>query len=167
VSARRLHLPTVGDTRALGRALGALLHPGDLVVLTGGLGAGKTTLTQGVGEGLGVRGPVTSPTFVIARVHPSVVGGPALVHVDAYRLGGTLELDHLDLDASVDDSVTVVEWGHGLAEDLSEDRLEVVLDVDPATEQRTATVTGIGGRWARASSEKSADLLATLGGTAC
>ena len=125
-----------------------MLRAGDLVVLTGGLGAGKTTLTQGIGEGVGVRGPVTSPTFVIARVHPSTVGGPALVHVDAYRLGGALELDDLDLDASVDDSVTVVEWGHGLAEDLSEDRLEVVLDVDTATEERTATVTGIGGRWA-------------------
>jgi tRNA threonylcarbamoyladenosine biosynthesis protein TsaE len=167
VSARLLRLPTVADTQALGRALGALLHPGDLVVLTGGLGAGKTTLTQGIGEGLGVRGPVTSPTFVIARVHPSVVGGPPLVHVDAYRLGGTLELDDLDLDASVDDSVTVVEWGHGLAEDLSEDRLEVVLDVDPATERRTATVTGIGGRWAGPSTDDGTDLLSTLGGTPC
>ena len=167
MSARLLQLPTVADTRALGRALGALLHPGDLVVLTGGLGAGKTTLTQGIGEGLGVRGPVTSPTFVIARVHPSVVGGPPLVHVDAYRLGGTLELDDLDLDASVDDSVTVVEWGHGLAEDLSEDRLEVVLDVDPATERRTATVTGIGGRWAGPSTDDATDLLSTLGGTPC
>ena len=133
------------------------------MVLTGGLGAGKTTLTQGIGEGLGVRGPVTSPTFVIARVHPSTVGGPALVHVDAYRLGGSLELDDLDLDASVDDSVTVVEWGHGLAEDLSEDRLEVVLDVDTATEVRTATVTGIGGRW----SGEAADAgLVALGGAA-
>ena len=167
MSARLLRLPTVDDTQALGRALGALLHPGDLVVLTGGLGAGKTTLTQGIGEGLGVRGPVTSPTFVIARVHPSVVGGPPLVHVDAYRLGGTLELDDLDLDASVDDSVTVVEWGHGLAEDLSEDRLEVVLDVDPATERRTATVTGIGGRWAGPSTDDATDLLTTLGGTPC
>ena len=167
MSARLLRLPTVADTQALGRALGALLHPGDLVVLTGGLGAGKTTLTQGIGEGLGVRGPVTSPTFVIARVHPSVVGGPPLVHVDAYRLGGTLELDDLDLDASVDDSVTVVEWGHGLAEDLSEDRLEVVLDVDPATERRTATVTGIGGRWAGPSTDDATDLLSTLGGTPC
>ena len=88
VSGRRVVLPGVDDTRALGRALGSLLRAGDLVVLTGGLGAGKTTLTQGIGDGLGVRGPVTSPTFVIARVHPSTVGGPALVHVDAYRLGG-------------------------------------------------------------------------------
>ena len=168
MSARRIGLATVEDTQDLGRALGALLRAGDLVVLTGGLGAGKTTLTQGLGDGLGVRGPVTSPTFVIARVHPSLVGGPPLVHVDAYRLGGALELDDLDLDASVDDGVTVVEWGHGLAEDLSEDRLEVVLDVDPATEQRTATVTGIGGRWARSTAgDDATDLLAPLGGAPC
>ncbi|MGG5259450.1 tRNA (adenosine(37)-N6)-threonylcarbamoyltransferase complex ATPase subunit type 1 TsaE [Phycicoccus avicenniae] len=147
MSARRFVLPEVEDTQALGAALGRMLRAGDLLVLTGGLGAGKTTLTQGLGEALGVRGAVTSPTFVIARVHPSTVGGPPLVHVDAYRLGGGLELDDLDLDASVEESVTVVEWGHGLAEGLAEDRLEVVLDVDPATEVRTATVTGIGGRW--------------------
>jgi tRNA threonylcarbamoyladenosine biosynthesis protein TsaE len=113
---------------------------------------------------VGVRGPVTSPTFVIARVHPSLVGGPPLVHVDAYRLGGSLELDDLDLDASVDESVTVVEWGHGLAEDLSEDRLEVVLEVDTDTEERTATVTGIGGRWARETADAG---LVALGGTPC
>ena len=133
-------------------------------MLTGGLGAGKTTLTQGLGDGLGVRGPVTSPTFVIARVHPSLVGGPVLVHVDAYRLGGALELDALDLDASVEDGVTVVEWGQGLAEDLSENRLEVVLDVDPATEVRTVTVTGLGGRW---TSDDAAAALAALGGEPC
>ena len=180
MSARRVVLATVEDTRALGRRLGTLLRAGDLVVLTGGLGAGKTTLTQGLGDGLGVRGPVTSPTFVIARVHPSLGTGPPLVHVDAYRLSGTLELDDLDLDASVDDSVTVVEWGHGLAEDLSDDRLEVVLDVDPATEERTATVTGIGGRWADpttgattgggagdATGGGAGDLLAALGGAPC
>jgi tRNA threonylcarbamoyladenosine biosynthesis protein TsaE len=167
VNGRRVVLPGVDDTRALGRALGRMLRAGDLVVLTGGLGAGKTTLTQGIGEGVGVRGPVTSPTFVIARVHPSTVGGPALVHVDAYRLGGALELDDLDLDASVDDSVTVVEWGHGLAEDLSEDRLEVVLDVDTATEERTATVTGIGGRWAASAVDAAEAGLAALGGVPC
>jgi tRNA threonylcarbamoyladenosine biosynthesis protein TsaE len=143
----RVVLSTAADTRALGCALGRMLRAGDLVVLTGGLGAGKTTLTQGIGDGLGVRGPVTSPTFVIARVHPSRCGGPALVHADAYRLGGGIELDDLDLDAAVDRSVTVVEWGHGLAEGLAEDRLEVVLEVDPASEVRMATVTGVGGRW--------------------
>lgn len=147
MTARRIGLPTPEDTRALGATLRLILRAGDLVVLTGTLGAGKTTLTQGLGEALGVRGAVTSPTFVIARVHPSTVGGPPLVHVDAYRLGGTLELDDLDLDASVEDSVTVVEWGHGIAEGLADDRLEVVLDVDTSTEARTATVTGFGDRW--------------------
>lgn len=162
MSAVRVALATVDDTRALGARLGRMLRAGDLVVLTGSLGAGKTTLTQGLGEALGVRGAVTSPTFVIARVHPSTVGGPALVHVDAYRLGGTLELDDLDLDASVEQSVTVVEWGHGLAEGLADDRLEVVLDVDTDTEERTATVTGVGGRWAGGP-----DVLAPLGGEPC
>ena len=138
-------LSTAEATRAWGVRLASVLRPGDLVVLTGGLGAGKTTLTQGIGEGLGIRGPVTSPTFVIARVHPSLVGGPSLVHVDAYRLGGFAELDDLDLDASLEESVTIVEWGHGLAEDLSEDRLEVVLDGEDV---RTATVTSHGERWA-------------------
>ncbi|GAB3067618.1 tRNA (adenosine(37)-N6)-threonylcarbamoyltransferase complex ATPase subunit type 1 TsaE [Pedococcus soli] len=137
-------LPTAEDTRAWGARLARLLRAGDLVVLTGGLGAGKTTLTQGIGEGLGVRGPVTSPTFVIARVHPSLVDGPRLVHVDAYRLGGFAELDDLDLDASLEESVTIVEWGHGLAEDLSDDRLEVVLDGEDV---RSAVVTPHGRRW--------------------
>lgn len=164
MTGRRVVLRQVDDTRALGRALGGVLRAGDLVVLTGGLGAGKTTLTQGLGDGLGVRGPVTSPTFVIARVHPSLVGGPVLVHVDAYRLGGTLELDALDLDASVEDGVTVVEWGHGLAEDLSEDRLEVVLEADPETEVRTATVMGLGGRWATPAADAA---LEALGGQPC
>lgn len=137
-------LTTPEITRAWGERLGRLLRAGDLVVLTGGLGAGKTTLTQGLAEGLGVRGPITSPTFVIARVHPSLVGGPALVHVDAYRLGGFAELDDLDLDTSLEESVTVVEWGHGLAEDLTEDRLEVSLTGEDV---RTATVTTHGPRW--------------------
>ncbi len=111
--------------RDLGRNLAGTLVAGDLVVLAGGLGAGKTTLTQGLGEGLGVRGGVTSPTFVIARVHPSLVAGPALVHVDAYRLGGIEELDDLDLDTSLDEAVTVVEWGSGVAEALASSRLEI------------------------------------------
>ncbi|CAN7332435.1 tRNA (adenosine(37)-N6)-threonylcarbamoyltransferase complex ATPase subunit type 1 TsaE [Knoellia sp. LjRoot47] len=140
-------LATADDTRAFGEELARGLRAGDLVILTGGLGAGKTTLTQGLAEGLGVRGPITSPTFVIARVHPSLVEGPALVHVDAYRLGGFAELDDLDLDADIEASVTIVEWGHGLAEDLSDDRLEVVLDADPETERRTVVVTGHGDRW--------------------
>jgi tRNA threonylcarbamoyladenosine biosynthesis protein TsaE len=128
---------TAADMRSLGRSLASVLRAGDLVILSGGLGAGKTTLTQGIGEGLGVRGPITSPTFVIARVHPPLSGGaggvsPAsrgipLVHVDAYRLGSALELDDLDLDTDTASSVTVVEWGEGLAEGLSTDRLEIVI----------------------------------------
>jgi len=142
----RVTLASADDTHAFGMRLGRLLRAGDLVVLTGGLGAGKTPLTQGIGAGLGVRGPVTSPTFVIARVHPSTVGGPALVHVDAYRLGGALELDDLDLDADVADSVTVVEWGHGVAERLADAYLEVVLTAG-ADETRTLSLTGFGDRW--------------------
>ncbi len=141
-----LALASADDTHDFGMRLGRLLRAGDLVVLTGGLGAGKTTLTQGIGSGLDVRGPVTSPTFVLARVHPSLVGGPALAHVDAYRLGGALELDDLDLDADVADSVTVVEWGHGVAERLADAYLEVELEVADG-EVRRATVTGHGARW--------------------
>ncbi|MFI7099952.1 tRNA (adenosine(37)-N6)-threonylcarbamoyltransferase complex ATPase subunit type 1 TsaE [Streptomyces sp. NPDC050161] len=150
----------------LGRRLAALLRPGDLVLLTGELGAGKTTLTRGLGEGLGVRGAVTSPTFVIARVHPPLSGGPALVHVDAYRLGGGLdEMEDLDLDVSLPDSVVVVEWGDGKVEELSDDRLHVVIERAVGTDApdpldtalgsdvddvREVTVTGIGARWADA-----------------
>ncbi|MGN6250558.1 MAG: tRNA (adenosine(37)-N6)-threonylcarbamoyltransferase complex ATPase subunit type 1 TsaE [Marmoricola sp.] len=143
---RTVTLPEAEDTRALGERLGAMLVAADLVVLTGDLGAGKTTFTQGLGAGLGVRGPVTSPTFVIARVHPSVVGGPALVHVDAYRLGGTAELDDLDLDTDLDEAVTVVEWGSGLAEGLAPSRLEIRLERAP-DDVRTATLTPVGRRW--------------------
>ncbi|WP_210504361.1 tRNA (adenosine(37)-N6)-threonylcarbamoyltransferase complex ATPase subunit type 1 TsaE [Nocardioides xinjiangensis] len=120
--------PDAETMRGLGERLGRTLVAGDLVVLTGELGAGKTTFTQGLGAGLDVRGGVTSPTFVIARVHPALGDGPDLVHVDAYRLGGLDELDDLDLDASLEDSVTVVEWGAGLAEGLAESRLEVVIE---------------------------------------
>ena len=139
-------LSTAEETRALGKRLAGLLRAGDVVILTGDLGAGKTTLTQGLGAALGVRGDVTSPTFVIARVHPSVVGGPALVHVDAYRLGGIAELDDLDLDTDLDEAVTVVEWGEGMAEALSADRLELELR-RAADDTRTLTLTPIGPRW--------------------
>ncbi|PKH43566.1 tRNA threonylcarbamoyladenosine biosynthesis protein TsaE [Nocardioides alpinus] len=120
--------PDAETMRLLGERVGESLVAGDLVVLTGELGAGKTTFTQGLGIGLQVRGGVTSPTFVIARVHPSLVSGPDLVHVDAYRLGGLAELDDLDLDTSLDTAVTVVEWGAGLAETLADARLEVVIE---------------------------------------
>ncbi|GAA3665083.1 tRNA threonylcarbamoyladenosine biosynthesis protein TsaE [Yimella lutea] len=140
-------LPDREATQTWGRRLGALLRAGDVVVLTGGLGAGKTTLTQAIAEGLGVRGPITSPTFVIARVHPSLVGGPELVHVDAYRLDGSLELDDLDLDSELDEAVTVIEWGAGLAEELSQKRLELVIDVDTSTEVRSIRLRPNGARF--------------------
>lgn len=152
-----LHLPEAEDTRALGRQLGGLLRAGDLLVLTGDLGAGKTTLTQGLAEGLGVRGPITSPTFVIARVHPSLQDGPALVHVDAYRLGDGAELDDLDLDESLRESVTVVEWGAGLAEQLTEERLELTLVRSSSAAEdeqgRTALLRAVGSRWAEVLSQ--------------
>jgi tRNA threonylcarbamoyladenosine biosynthesis protein TsaE len=139
---------TADDTRAVGERLAGLLRPGDLVVLSGDLGAGKTTLTQGLGSALQVRGDVTSPTFVISRVHPSLVGGPPLVHVDAYRLGSLEEVDDLDLDVSADEAVTVVEWGEGKAEQLADSYLTIVLDRSAKTEERTATLLAHGGDWA-------------------
>ena len=155
-------VPEPDRMRALGARLATVLGPGDLVVLAGPLGAGKTTLVQGIGEGLGVRGPITSPTFVIARVHPSLRGGPDLVHADAYRLGSRLEVDDLDLDADLDHSVTVVEWGEGLVENLAPGYLLVSIDRPggagsgagdggagdgaPA-EPRVVRVAGFGDRW--------------------
>ncbi|MEP6695308.1 MAG: tRNA (adenosine(37)-N6)-threonylcarbamoyltransferase complex ATPase subunit type 1 TsaE [Pseudonocardiales bacterium] len=139
-------LPTAEDTRALGRRLAALLKPGDLVLLTGPLGAGKTVLAQGIGAGLGVAEPITSPTFVIARVHRG--GRLPMVHVDAYRLGGLAEVDDLDLDAVVSDSVTVVEWGAGLVERLAPAHLEIRLQRAAVDESRVAEVLAVGGRWA-------------------
>lgn len=154
----RVDLPDADATRGFGRTLAAVLRAGDLVVLTGPLGAGKTTLVQGIGEGLDVRGQVASPTFVIARVHPPNGAGPALVHVDAYRLGSLDELDALDLDESLEDSVTVVEWGEGLVEVLTDDRVEVTIerphggtvdDVENADAGvRHVTVRVVGDRWA-------------------
>ncbi|MDE0545429.1 tRNA (adenosine(37)-N6)-threonylcarbamoyltransferase complex ATPase subunit type 1 TsaE [Microbacterium sp. C7(2022)] len=114
------------DMHAFGEELGRMLRPGDMIVLTGPLGAGKTTLTRGIGAGLGVRGPVQSPTFVIARTHPSLVGGAPLVHVDAYRLGSPGELDDLDID--FDRSVVIVEWGKGMVDGLREQWWEIELD---------------------------------------
>ncbi|MEW2291903.1 tRNA (adenosine(37)-N6)-threonylcarbamoyltransferase complex ATPase subunit type 1 TsaE [Streptomyces sp. NPDC006743] len=167
-------LTSAEQTREWGRRLAELLRAGDLVMLSGELGAGKTTLTRGLGEGLGVRGAVTSPTFVIARVHPSLGDGPPLVHVDAYRLSGGLdEMEDLDLDVSLPDSVIVVEWGEGKVEELTDERLQIVIHravggaptgetpgADTATDGPTApetatgtdevrrlTVTGIGPRW--------------------
>src|SRR6266702_694770 len=166
----RLAVPGAAQMRLLGARLAGLLGPGDLVVLAGALGAGKTTLVQGIGDGLGVRGPVTSPTFMIARIHPALRGGPDLVHADAYRLARPAESDDLDLDAVLDHSVTVVEWGGGLAEGLAADRLEVTIDrpgavfaggipaaapaadgcAGPGDEPRTVRLAGWGERWAAA-----------------
>jgi tRNA threonylcarbamoyladenosine biosynthesis protein TsaE len=148
---------TAEQMRTLGRRLSALLRAGDLVVLSGPLGAGKTTLTQGIGAGLGVRGSVTSPTFVIARVHPSLSSGPDLVHADAYRLGSRAEVDDLDLDGDLATSVTVVEWGEGLVEDLAPSFLSVLIragepaaggdEAEDADVQRSVRVQGWGERW--------------------
>ena len=148
--ARPIVVPTDDDMRDLGRRLAALLRAGDLVVADGPLGAGKTTLAQGLAVGLGVDRPVISPTFVLSRVHPSLHGGPRFIHADAYRLGSAAELDDLDLDASADDSVTFVEWGAGLAESLATSRLDVDIRRadDPDDLTRTVYLTGVGPRWA-------------------
>jgi tRNA threonylcarbamoyladenosine biosynthesis protein TsaE len=175
---RALDVRTAEQTHALGAALGAQLETGDLLVLTGELGAGKTTFTQGLGEGLGVRAGIISPTFVLVRIHPNLPdgprpGGPDLVHVDAYRLGSAAEIDDIDLENTMDSAVTVVEWGRGRVEHLSESRLEVDLlrslgasaaagttaagtaaagsldfDTDDDDEPRTIVLRGFGPRWA-------------------
>ncbi|MFH5878326.1 tRNA (adenosine(37)-N6)-threonylcarbamoyltransferase complex ATPase subunit type 1 TsaE [Arthrobacter sp. NA-172] len=173
---RTVKVATAEQTHALGSALGGVLVPGDLLVLTGELGAGKTTFTQGLGEGLGVRAGVISPTFVLVRIHPNLPegrrpGGPDLVHVDAYRLGSAAEIDDIDLENTLDSSVTVVEWGRERVEHLSDSRLDIelhrtvggtdsaldsaetgqdaVLDFDPEDddEPRTIVFRGFGPRW--------------------
>ncbi len=144
---RELTLPTLEHTMALGRALGAALQPGDLVILAGSLGAGKTALTKGIGAGMGVAGTITSPTFVLARVHPGIDGGVGLVHVDAYRLAGTVELDDLDLETDLTAAAVVIEWGEGVAEQLSDHRLVVHLERLP-DDTRQASLTAVGGTWA-------------------
>ena len=145
------------ETRQLGRQLGQLLRAGDLILLHGGLGAGKTTFTQGIAAGLGVEGRVVSPTFIVSRTHASTSAGPALVHVDAYRIEDDLDLETLDLDTSLPQAVTVVEWGAGKAEALSDQRLEVSLEVTGATgdwttaqdEGRQIHLTPVGEDWVR------------------
>jgi tRNA threonylcarbamoyladenosine biosynthesis protein TsaE len=129
---KTLAATTADQTHELGVRLASALQAGDLLVLSGELGAGKTTFTQGLGEGLGVRAGIISPTFVLVRIHPNLPdgprpGGPDLVHVDAYRLGSAAEIDDIDLENTLDSSVTVVEWGHDRVEHLSESRLEIDL----------------------------------------
>ena len=140
----QIAVPTADDMRELGVRLATLLRAGDLVVLTGSLGAGKTTLAQGIGAGLNVRGGVTSPTFVISRVHRD--GRVPLVHVDAYRLSGMADVDDLDLDATTEEAVTVVEWGHGLVEQLAGEHLVVELDRRD-DDVRTARLVPVGPGW--------------------
>jgi tRNA threonylcarbamoyladenosine biosynthesis protein TsaE len=141
-----LRIPTDRDMRDLGRSLAKVLHAGDLVILAGPLGAGKTTLVQGIGAGLQVEGKVVSPTFVIARVHR---GRVPLVHVDAYRLRSLAEVDDLDLDVDVADAVTAVEWGAGLVEQLTDAQLEVALDRSEASDERVVRLEPHGGDWAQ------------------
>lgn len=150
-----LTLPDSDAAETLGEQLGGQLRAGDLLILSGPLGAGKTTLTRGIGEGLGVRGPVTSPTFVLARTHPSLSGAAPLVHVDAYRLSDARELDDLDIDYP--HSVVVVEWGAGLLDGVAESWLEIDLarrtgatadDLDfECDEPRQLSIRGFGPRW--------------------
>jgi tRNA threonylcarbamoyladenosine biosynthesis protein TsaE len=171
-----LTVQSAEETHALAAALGAVLEAGDLVILTGELGAGKTTFTQGLGEGLGVRAGIISPTFVLVRIHPNLAdgprpGGPDLVHVDAYRLESAAEIDDIDLENTMDSTVTVVEWGRGRVEHLSDSLLDVELhrplgasapaastqdasagvldfDTDDDDEPRTILIRGFGPRWA-------------------
>ena len=151
------------QTRAVGQALATQLRAGDLVMLSGGLGAGKTTLTQGIGAGLQVKGRVSSPTFIVARVHPSLVGGADLIHADAYRIKDLTDLETLDLDSTLEQAITVIEWGEGKTEQLSADRLEIeihreeggvatssngVVDLaDMDDGKRTITIRPRGKRW--------------------
>lgn len=130
-----IELAMAADTQAFAEDLGRTLHAGDVVILDGPLGAGKTTFTQGLARGLQVKGRVTSPTFVIAREHRSTVGGPTLIHVDAYRLlgeDGTGELDSLDLDTDLEDAVVVAEWGGGLVEQIADSYLHITIDRETA-----------------------------------
>lgn len=160
-----VQLTDLAATEALGTALGTQLRAGDLLILTGALGAGKTTLTQSLGVGLKVREGIISPTFVLARQHPSLIDGPGLIHVDAYRLKDQNDVDTLDLESTLAESVTVVEWGLGKVEHLTDSRLELQLDREALTaaaeepavnpweeeadldEPRLFTLKAIGPRW--------------------
>ena len=145
----RVVVPTTEAMHTLGEALASELTGGDVIVASGELGAGKTTFTQGIGQGLHVSEPVISPTFVLVRRHDGVGGRPGLIHVDAYRLGSLAELVDLDLDETMDSSVTVVEWGAGIAEELASSYLGVQIDrtADPEDDTRIVYLTPVGPRW--------------------
>lgn len=145
----RVAVPDGATMQQLGRRLAGVLRAGDLVIASGGLGAGKTTLTQGLAEGLDVEGQVISPSFVISRIHRARRGGPDLVHVDAYRLGSAAEVDDLDLDETMASSVTLVEWGAGVVEGLADSalRIDIQRSEDPDDETREVLVWGEGPRW--------------------
>ena len=149
-----IKVPTRETMIRLGARLAQLLERGDVIIAGGDLGAGKTTLTQGIGQGLGSEGPIISPTFVLSRIHHSTIGRATLMHVDAYRLSTASELDDLDLDTAVADSITVVEWGQGIAEGLSDDRLEIDIWTSPVDDhaeaddsERMVTIRPVGSRW--------------------
>ncbi len=140
----------VQRTEELGRELGGLLKPADVLVLNGALGAGKTAFTRGLADGLNVRGPITSPTFVVARIHPSLGTGPALVHVDAYRLTSLDDLESIDLDAHREQSVIVIEWGEQWVDELTDIYLQVDIQRPTGDEEgddRTIWLQAHGGRW--------------------
>ena len=151
-----LTAPNAEAMRQIGQRLATLLRAGDVIIANGDLGAGKTTFTQGLGAGLQVRGPIISPTFVISRIHKSLVSGPDLVHVDAYRLGDAAELEDLDLEESLAHCVTLVEWGQDKAEGLSQNRLEIYIrrSSDPEDDTRQVEITGVGARWQQAGLEE-------------
>jgi tRNA threonylcarbamoyladenosine biosynthesis protein TsaE len=145
----QLSVPTADDMHAVGLDLARLVREGDLIILIGDLGAGKTRLAQGIGEGMKVEGPVISPTFVISRFHPSTCEGLAMLHVDAYRLTNSDEVEDLDLEAYMPTSVTIVEWGRDRVEYLNENRLEIEIQrcEDIEDDTRLVTITAIGERW--------------------
>lgn len=148
----QLRIETPDEMGALGALVASRLRAGDLVALNGELGAGKTTFTRGLGEALGVRGAVTSPTFVLARTHPRLGGEAPLVHVDAYRLASALELDDLDID--FENSIVVVEWAAGMLDGVTDSWLELQIDrpvggtaTEDGIEPRVVRITGTGPRW--------------------
>ena len=143
----KLQINTPEEMNEFGLKIAKVLRAGDLLILTGPLGAGKTTFTRGVGEGLQAIGNVSSPTFVIARTHKRANSDVPLVHVDAYRLGSVNEFDDLDID--IENSIVLVEWGRGFAEDLAESWLDIEIERDHSGESdvRTVTLTAFGERW--------------------